>query len=62
MELRNAHSILAALQARPADVWHLTLPRERRSDVWVAIAALADELGVSTEVVAEAPAASLRDG
>jgi hypothetical protein len=47
LELRNAHSVLAALQARPGDVREILLP-PRPSGLWRAIADLAREAGVPT--------------
>ena len=49
LELRNAHSVLAALQARPADVEEVVLP-QRPSGVWRTIASLATEAGVPTRL------------
>lgn len=41
--LRNPHSILAALQRRPADVLELRINLKGASDPWLAVAALARE-------------------
>ena len=41
--LRNPHSILAALQRRPADVLELRINLKGASDSWLAVAALARE-------------------
>ncbi len=41
--LRNPHSILAALQHRPADVLELRINLKGASDPWLAVAALARE-------------------
>jgi 23S rRNA (guanosine2251-2'-O)-methyltransferase len=41
--LRNPHSILAALQRRPADVLELRINLKGASDAWLAVAALARE-------------------
>ncbi len=47
LELRNAHSVLAALQARPGDVEEVLLP-PRPAGPWRAIADVAREAGVPT--------------
>ena len=49
LELRNAHSVLAALRARPADVEEVVLP-QRPAGAWRAIADLARDAGVPTRL------------
>ncbi len=49
LELRNAHSVLAALRARPADVEEVVLP-QRPAGAWRAIADLAADAGVPTRL------------
>jgi 23S rRNA (guanosine2251-2'-O)-methyltransferase len=39
--VKNPHSILAALKARPRDVTEITLPRDKSDDVWEQIQAVA---------------------
>ena len=46
LELRNGHSILAALRARPADVDQVVLPPGPPAGVWAEIAALARDEGI----------------
>lgn len=38
--VKNPHSILAALKARPRDVMEITLPRDKSDDVWEQIQAV----------------------
>ena len=49
LELRNAHSVLAALRARPADVEEVVLP-QRPVGAWRTIADLARDAGVPTRL------------
>jgi 23S rRNA (guanosine2251-2'-O)-methyltransferase len=41
--IRNPHSILAALKSRPKEVLEITLPKDKKDDVWDEIEALAIE-------------------
>jgi 23S rRNA (guanosine2251-2'-O)-methyltransferase len=40
--VKNPHSILAALKSRPKEILEISLPRDKRDDVWEQIAALAE--------------------
>ena len=42
LTIKNPHSILAALKARPKEVLEINLPRDKNDDVWEEIAALAE--------------------
>ena len=44
--LKNPHSILAAIQARPKDVQEIVLPAGRQNEYWEQVRALAAEKGV----------------
>ena len=41
--IKNPHSILAALKARPKDVLEVNLPRDKKDEVWEEIEALAQK-------------------
>jgi len=46
LELRNPHSVLAALERRPADVLEVLLPLETARPAWRAVAELAERHGI----------------
>ncbi|MBS1960353.1 MAG: 23S rRNA (guanosine(2251)-2'-O)-methyltransferase RlmB [Bdellovibrionales bacterium] len=46
--VKNPHSILAALKARPRDVMEIVLPRDKSDDVWDQIIAVAGRARVKT--------------
>jgi 23S rRNA (guanosine2251-2'-O)-methyltransferase len=46
LQLRNPHSVLAALQTRPKDVAEVIVPSKNPTDAWEQVAALARKNGV----------------
>ena len=47
LQLRNPHSILAAMQQRPEDVLDVRLPSGGGTDAWLEVEGLAASLGVN---------------
>jgi 23S rRNA (guanosine2251-2'-O)-methyltransferase len=56
--LRNPHSVLAAIRARPADVLEVRLPPQKPSGTWQEVADLARKAGVSVRTQLAARGAS----
>lgn len=59
LELRNPHSVLAAIDARPRDVREVRLPSSAPHGGWAGVVAAAQREGI--EVVTEAPRGGRRD-